>query len=151
MRKSIGILLSLLPLGTMAQQVKDKPGKTENITAPKPPQERIFRTVEQLPEFPGGSQALQAYFKQRLHYPPAALKMNIEGQVVLQFVVDQAGKISDIRIMKDIGGGCGREAVRLVEAMPQWRPAKQSGHPVSCIYSLPVAFHKDKVDTAGIK
>jgi protein TonB len=99
-----------------------------------------FMYVEQMPEFPGGEVELMKYLQKNIKYPPAARENGIEGKVVLQFVVDEKGNISEIKIIRDIGGGCGDEAVRVVKTMPPWKPGKQNGNAVPVYYKLPVTF-----------
>jgi len=105
-----------------------------------PPPEKIFTSVEQVPEFPGGMAALQKYLANNIHYPPQAREDNIQGRVVLQFVVDKDGSVTNIVIQRDIGGGCGKEAVRVVSNMPKWKPGRQNNQPVKVYYTLPVSF-----------
>ncbi|WP_162902815.1 energy transducer TonB [Taibaiella koreensis] len=155
MKKSILILLVFfLPFCAIAQQQKQAPAKEPAASGPgshdRHKEHKVYRTVQQTAEFPGGAVNLQKFLKQHFHYPPMAFKQGIEGRVILQFIVDSTGQISNVNVMKDIGGGCGNEAVRLVKAMPRWRPAKQDGKPVSSYYSLPVSFSKSNVDTTAI-
>ncbi len=83
---------------------------------------------------------INSYLSKNIRYPSAARENEIQGRVVLQFVVDQGGNVTNIEIKKDIGGGCGQEAVRVVKAMPKWKPGKQNGQPVKVYYTLPVSF-----------
>ena len=92
------------------------------------------------PEFPGGIEALYKFITDNLKYPQLALENGIEGRVYLNFVIDTDGTVSNVRVMRDIGGGCGREAKRVVEMMPKWFPAKQRGKPVRTPFNLPVNF-----------
>ena len=101
---------------------------------------QIFTYVEQMPEFPGGQTELMKFLNKNLRYPPAARENGIEGRVVVQFVVDETGNISDLQVLRDIGGGCAEEAVRVVKQMPNWKPGKQNGNPVKVYYKLPVTF-----------
>ena len=100
----------------------------------------IFTYVEQMPDFPGGQTELMKFLQKNLRYPPAARENGIEGRVVLQFVVDESGNISDIQVLRDIGGGCAEEATRVVKMMPPWKPGKQNGNPVKVYFKLPVTF-----------
>lgn len=108
---------------------------------PKPkPKEVVFDFVSQKPEFPGGEEALMAYLTDNLKYPRVALENNIQGTVAIRFVVDTQGRISSAEILKDIGGGCGAEALRVVKSMPHWTPGEQNGVKVHVRYVLPVRF-----------
>ncbi len=96
--------------------------------------------VNKLPSFPGGDRDLMAYLAKNIDYPTLAKEANIEGVVVLGFVVGKDGSIKDINIMKDIGGGCGKEALRVVREMPRWSPGEANGHAVKVRFTLPVRF-----------
>jgi protein TonB len=111
--------------------------ETQVVEEKKP---EIFMYVEQMPEFPGGQTELIKYLQKNLRYPAAARENGIEGKVVLQFVVDESGKISDIQTIRDIGGGCAEEAIRVVKNMPPWKPGKQNGNAVKVYFKLPVTF-----------
>lgn len=99
-----------------------------------------YVNVEEMPEFPGGLKALAAYLKQNLKYPLAALEDGIEGKVYITFVVNDQGTIEQAKLMRGIGGGCDQEALRVVNAMPKWKPGRQNGHVVKVYYTLPVSF-----------
>ena len=103
-------------------------------------EDKIFTFVEQQPSFPGGESELNKYIKKNLKYPPAALRNGLEGLVVVQFVVNREGEISDVAVVKKLGGGTDEEAMRVVKMMPKFAPAKQNGRPVSFRYTLPVRF-----------
>jgi protein TonB len=96
--------------------------------------------VEQQPEFPGGIDALMKYLHDAIRYPAIASEMGITGRVTLQFVVDKHGKISNIKVLRGIGGGCDEEAVRVVKAMPPWKPGRQNGKEVPVYFTLPILF-----------
>lgn len=108
--------------------------------------ERVYEFVEQMPEFPGGMAALFEYVGVNIHYPQAALDSSIEGVVYLKFIVREDGSISNITILRDIGAGCGEEAVRVVGSMPKWLPAKQNDKPVAVFYKLPIKFTIEEKD-----
>jgi len=113
----------------------------EVFEEPEEPEEpEIFTVVEQQPEFPGGQGELLKYLGKNISYPPIAQENGIEGTVVVRFVVNETGGISDINILRDIGGGCGAEAVRVVKSMPKWKAGKQRGKAVKVYFTLPVRF-----------
>jgi periplasmic protein TonB len=123
--------------------VVDTVVKTAPPPAPKPPpppKEEIYSYVERFPEFPGGEEEMQRFIARNIVYPAAALDVGIEGVVVVQFVVDKKGVIKDPVVVRDIGGGCGQEAINVVLKMPHWIPGEQNGLPVSVRYTLPVRF-----------
>jgi TonB family protein len=107
-------------------------------TASKP--KTIYTVVEVQPSFPGGEEALTEYIVDNIEYPEQARKAGIQGKVYVAFVVEEDGSISNVRVLRDIGGGCGEEAVRVVKLMPRWNPASQKGKPVKVQVSLPVSF-----------
>lgn len=113
-----------------------------------------FIAVEEMPRFPGcensemtkkekkacADKALLEYIYSNINYPKMASVNGIEGTVVLKFIVGKKGEISKINIVKEIGGGCGNEVVRVVNKMPNWIPGKQRGREVKVRYMLPVKF-----------
>ena len=92
------------------------------------------------PEFPGGLEALYKFIQDNVQYPQLALENGIEGKVYVTFVVEEDGSITNPRLLRDIGGGCGQEAIRVVKMMPKWTPGKQQGKTVRVQFSLPVTF-----------
>ena len=100
----------------------------------------VSAIVEEMPQFPGGDAALNKFLSDSIRYPKLARESNIEGLVVVQFIVDADGKITNVHTLRDLGGGCGEEAIRVVLSMPQWRPGKQNGKPVAVQFNLPIHF-----------
>ena len=103
-------------------------------------EEEVFLVVEDDPEFPGGLEALSKFIGDNLHYPQLAKENNITGRVFVSFVVEKDGSVANVKVLRDIGGGCGAEAVRVVKSMPKWKPGKQRGKPVRTQFNLPVLF-----------
>ena len=103
-------------------------------------EQEIFQVVENDPEFPGGAEALYKYLAQNIKYPQLARENNITGRVYVTFVVEKDGSVTGVRVLRDIGGGCGQEAIRVVKSMPKWTPGKQRGKNVRVQYNLPVNF-----------
>ena len=101
----------------------------------------IFTVVENDPEFPGGMEALYKYLAQNIKYPALARDNGITGRVYVTFVVERDGSIANPKVLKDIGGGCGQEAIRVVKSMPKWTPGKQRGKAVRVQFNLPVNFN----------
>lgn len=101
---------------------------------------KIFTVVEQQASFPGGFGELNKYLASHIQYPQQARQVGTQGKVWLTFVVERDGSITDIKIMRDIGSGCGEEAIRVVKTMPKWQPAKQRGKSVRQQFNLPVNF-----------
>jgi protein TonB len=104
------------------------------------PGDQIFTVVEQMPAFEGGLAAMAKFIGKNLKYPSAARRMGIEGQVFVQFVVDEQGAISEVKTIKGISAECDREAERVIKLMPAWKPGKQNGKPVKVRFVLPVRF-----------
>lgn len=100
----------------------------------------IFTVVEQQASFPGGPTKLYEYLAKNIKYPQQARETGTQGKVYLTFVVERDGSITDIKILRDIGSGCGEEAIRVVKSMPKWQPAKQRGKVVRQQFNLPVNF-----------
>jgi len=103
-------------------------------------EDEIFTVVEQMPQFGGGDADLMNYLAKNIKYPAMAKESGISGIVYVTFVVNSKGEIVDVKILRGIGGGCDKEAVRVVKKMPKWKPGKQRGKPVSVQYNLPVRF-----------
>jgi periplasmic protein TonB len=99
-----------------------------------------FLIVEQMPEFPGGTEELMKFLRNNINYPQMARETGIQGTVIVQFVVNKDGKISNTRVLRGIGGGCDEEAMRVVKAMPGWKVGKQNGVPVPVFFQLPIKF-----------
>ncbi len=102
--------------------------------------EEIFVIVEVKPEFPGGQKALMSYLGKNIRYPTIAAETGIQGTVIVQFVVNKDGKIVDVIVARGVHESLDKEAVRVVQAMPPWTPAKQQGKTVRARFTLPVRF-----------
>ena len=100
----------------------------------------VFTSVEQMPTFSGGMDALAKYLSKNLRYPRGAADAGVQGKVYVSFVVGRDGEISKIELLKGIGFGCDEEATRVIKGMPKWIPGKQSGRAVMCKFTLPIAF-----------
>lgn len=103
-------------------------------------EEEIFTIVEEMPGFPGGEKALFEYLAKNTDYPAMAADAGIQGVVYVTFVVDTDGKVKDARVLRGIGGGCDKEALRVVNSMPSWAPGRQRGKNVKVQYNLPIRF-----------
>lgn len=104
------------------------------------PEDEPLTFVSAMPTFPGGELELLRYLQKHIRYPELAVEAGVRGRVVLQFVVEKDGRISDAKIVRDIGSGCGREALRVLTSMPPWKPGNQNGQPVRVRMTLPVVF-----------
>ena len=98
------------------------------------------KRIEAMPEFPGGQKSMLDFIFSNLHYPKEAQQNNISGLTVISFVIDEMGQVRDAEIQRDIGGGCGQEALRMINDFPRFLPGIQRGKPIKVDYSLPVRF-----------
>lgn len=117
----------------------------EEIPAPEPPKHvveetKIFTVVEQMPMYPGGDAALMGYLRDNIHYPTIAAENGVQGRVVVGFVVERDGSITDVKILRGVDPSLDREAMRVVKSMPRWNPGKQNGSAVRVKYQVPVSF-----------
>ena len=103
-------------------------------------EQEIFKIVEEMPSFPGGEAKLMEYVAKNVKYPQIARETGIQGRVFVNFVVEPDGSVSNVTVLRGIGGGCDEEAMRVVKNMPKWKPGKQRGKPVRVQYMLPVNF-----------
>lgn len=106
----------------------------------KPKEEQIFVAVEQQAEFPGGQAALMRWLSQNVRYPEAAQQNDVQGRVVVKFVVEKDGSIGAATIAKGVDKDLDREALRVVKKMPKWQPGKNNGVAVRSYFNLPVVF-----------
>jgi periplasmic protein TonB len=123
-----------------APEATAAPSRVEVAVEAAPKEEQVFTVVEQQPEFSGGMAALGQYLSKNLRYPAAAQRANVSGRVFVSFVVNTDGSIQDVSVLKGLGFGTDEEAIRVIKAMPKWRPGKQSGRPVRVKYNLPINF-----------
>jgi len=103
-------------------------------------EEEIFQVVEEMPEFPGGMEALLKYLGTNIKYPTIAQEQGIQGRSIIEFVVNKDGSIVDPNVIKSLDPSCDKEALRVIKAMPKWKPGKQRGKPVRVKYTVPVQF-----------
>lgn len=99
-----------------------------------------WEVVERMPTFPGGEEALMNFLRKNIRYPKYAVEQGISGKVFVRFVVEPDGTVSNIEILRGIGGGCDEEAVRVVKMMPNWIPGEAFGGKVRVTYTLPINF-----------
>ncbi len=107
---------------------------------PEPEDEEIFMVVEESPEFPGGVQALLEYLRKNIKYPQICKDNNIQGRVLISFVVNKDGAIVDPEVIKSVHPSLDKEALRVISGMPNWKPGAQRGKPVRVKYTVPVNF-----------
>ncbi|MBL7789460.1 MAG: energy transducer TonB [Chitinophagales bacterium] len=130
MKKNINLIAFLLLISLSCYSQESSSDKSE--------EPYVF--AEQMPEFPGGDNALMAFLQKNIKYPVKALKNNIQGVVMVNFVVHSDGSILKVKVTKGIGGGCDEEAVRVIKKMPKWKPGKQAGKNVAVYFDVPINF-----------
>ena len=147
--------------GKMASTKKD--GMTVNqvdwqkkASNSEPQEKVIFQVVEQMPEFPGGMGEAMKFLAKNMKYPVAAQQAKIEGRVIVQFVVERDGSVSDVKVMSGVSPELDAEAIRVVSMMPKWIPGKQRGKAVAVKYTMPIMFRlqnpkPDKEETASLQ
>jgi len=100
----------------------------------------VFTIVEEMPAFPGGEPERNKFLAENIQYPQQATENGIQGTVYVSFVVDSKGNVTDVKILRGIGGGCDEEALRVVRMMPKWHPGKQNGKNVRVLFNMPIYF-----------
>ena len=146
-RLNLGIALkedvqSMEEMVVVAQTPKEEVKYTEvEVEETEEPQEKvIFQVVEEMPEFPGGMSEAMKFLAKNIKYPVAAQQAKIEGRVIVQFVVERDGSISDVHAMRGVNPDLDAEAIRVVSLMPKWKPGKQRGKAVAVKYTMPIMF-----------
>ena len=117
--------------------------KAKEVIAEEKPKEeetKVFDVVEQMPQFPGGQQALFEYLSKNIKYPVIAEENGVQGRVIVTFVVERDGSITDVKVVKSVDPSLDKEAQRVVKAMPHWIPGKQNGSAVRVKYTVPATF-----------
>jgi protein TonB len=125
-------------LNNFKEQINEVVIEEKEPAADKPAE--VFISVEQMPQFPGGDAALLKYLSSHINYPPMAAENNVQGRVVVQFVVDKTGKVGEVTVVRSVDKELDREAVRVCKSLPKFVPGRQNGQPVSVWYTLPVTF-----------
>jgi protein TonB len=108
--------------------------------SPMVAQPQIFTFVEQMPKFPGGEDSLVSFIQKHLNYPPMERDNDIEGKVLLRFVVLEDGSVSDVEVIRKVSPGLDKEAARVIKSLLKFNPGMQQGKPVKVYYNLPVQF-----------
>ena len=124
----------------VTKTLKDEVVVEKKEEKPKEVKEEVFRSVEQMPQFPGGEAALMKYLQSHINYPPMAAENNVQGRVVVQFVVDKTGKVGEVKVVRNVDKDLDKEAVRVCKSLPKFTPGRQNGQAVSVWYTLPVTF-----------
>ena len=119
---------------------KDVVDVPDNPVVGDPDEGKVFMVVEEQASFPGGEAKLAEYLGKNIKYPAIARENGITGRVYINFIVGKDGKVRDTKLLRGIGGGCDEEALRVVRAMPDWKPGRQNGRNVDVYVNVPVVF-----------
>lgn len=102
--------------------------------------DKIYDTPETMPEYPGGMEAMASFLSENIVYPEKAQEKEISGRVMVQFVIEKDGSVTEVKVMRSVDPLLDAEATRVVKAMPKWKPGTVSGKPVRVRYMLPIVF-----------
>jgi TonB family protein len=150
--KNFGIvILFLIPFLGNAQDSDTKKEENTVITIENGKvkgenEEEVFTIVENMPEFPGGQKALYEFLVKNLKYPAKAKKKGISGKVYVNFVIGKDGQVRDIKVIRGVHKLLDKEAIRVMKAMPKWKPGTQRGKNVNVSYNLPINFKLSRKD-----
>lgn len=149
MRTQNELMNNKTAIGSFNVKGNDEDGGTvlkakETITQPEPPkhveENKVFDIVEQMPSFPGGPAQLMKWLAEHVQYPAVAQENGVQGRVIIAFVVERDGSITDVNVVRSVDPSLDKEAARVVRNMPKWIPGKQNGAPVRVKYNVPVTF-----------
>lgn len=133
---SIPLMLLVVFFLGMTNSGRDLKGFTERSLQEEEP----YRFVDEMPAYPGGVDALHSFISSNVVYPQKAKQEQIQGRVMVGFIVEKDGSVSNVKVLKGIGGGCDEEAVRVTKLMDKWTPGKQKGKPVRVEIVVPFEF-----------
>ena len=138
--KSVAAVTNQQAKVTPTSQAVKENTKAQVLDESAPHSKKVYESVEQMPEFPGGAAGLMRYLQENIKYPPEAAKNNIEGRVIVQFIIDETGQVGEIKVVRPISEELDAEAVRVVKNLPKFEPGRQDGEAVSVWYTLPIVF-----------
>ena len=154
--EAIQLPIQLLPAVNNETQVETRKEyvlSKEELAAIKRAEEQVFTVVEKMPEYPGGQKALLKYLASSVKYPESAMRNGIEGRVSCSFIVRKNGSITDAEVIRGVDPALNAEALRIINAMPEWSPGEQRGKAVNVKYTVPVTFrlaNKQKASVSGM-
>ncbi|HVW16546.1 MAG TPA: M56 family metallopeptidase [Mucilaginibacter sp.] len=140
----IPLFAAMLILSSAAGNPFSKPGNMSPALKPQQKNTKVFTVVEHPPQFPGGTNEFMKFLGKNIHYPAVMREKNIQGQVLISFIVEKDGRLDDFKIAKDIGYGAGKEALRVLAMSPKWEPGIQNGHKVRTAFTVPINFALQK-------
>ena len=116
------------------------PDKVDQYLAERKDTINVYDCVEQMPSFPGGTQKLKEFIEENLRYPKELEESCVQGRVIVRFIVERNGKLSNVKVVKSVDPVLDKEALRIVKLMPRWIPGRQNGIPLRVKYTIPVTF-----------
>ena len=144
---------ALLVAGNIScsQGASEKQDAKEEVVAPVSPEakeapadstakEEVFMVAEQMPEFPGGMKEMLKFLQENVKYPENAMRNNVQGRVIVQFVVEKDGTPTEFKVLRSVDPDLDAEALRVMKAMPKWKPGMQKGQVVRVKFTVPVSF-----------
>lgn len=123
-----------------AMQAKKTEKQTPADSKSGPADDKVFDIADQVPSFPGGTAAMMKFFIKNVNYPAEAMKNGIQGRVIVQFVIEKDGSISNVRVVKGVAPSLDKEAIRVVKSMPRWIPSRKKEAAVRVTYYAPISF-----------
>ena len=140
---AMAILVMCFVFSCKQNETKPDSVEAQDLKSAQIEDQQVFMVVEKMPQFAGGEIALQKYLYANIQYPELARKEGIQGRVYVTYVVETDGSITDVRILRGIGGGCDEEAIKVVKNMPKWTPGTQRGQAVRVQFNFPIRFVLD--------
>ena len=122
------------------EQAVEEPTVEEQASEPQASKPKVYESVEQMPEYPGGMAEMLKFLQMNINYPPMAAANKIEGRVIVQFIIDENGQVGDVKVVRSVNEELDAEAVRVVKSMPKFTPGRQDGKDVAVWYTLPISF-----------
>ena len=129
------ILMSLMAICSLTTVLAQK-----TVVSQKDQKEEPFNVVEDMPAFPGGMEAMSQFISSNIKYPADAKKQKVDGRVLVKFVVEKDGSITEVKVIKPAFPSLDAEAIRVVKAMPKWKPGYQNGQAVRVQFAMPINF-----------
>ena len=139
--KEIQVIYSKCNSDSIVTYIYEKPkGEISTSETYKSDTSPVYTIVEEMPSFVGGEKERNRFLAENIIYPLTAKNAQIQGNVYVQFIIDEKGYVTDVKVLKGIGGGCDEEAARVISIMPKWNPGKQNGKPVRVLFNTPIYF-----------
>jgi len=141
MKKTLFTLIALsFVLLVKAQSDSSKDVTIDQPDFQKPNDSQIFTSVEHVPEYPGGLNEFGRYLGRSIVYPKSAIDHHIQGRVIISFIVERDGSLSDIKVVHSVSPDIDNESLRVMRNSPKWKPGTQNGRTVRVAYSVPISF-----------